>query len=285
MKRKIIEIDEEKCTGCGRCIPGCAEGALKIIDGKARLLSDLFCDGLGACIGHCPEQAITVIEREAEPYDEEKVLDERILPAGRNTLKEHLLHLKSHGAKDYLEQAEAYLQRHHIENPLETDEPEQSGSHHPGCPGSRSRSFVGIENAPSPSIGSTSDSELSHWPIQLHLVNPKAPHFHEAELLIAADCTAFSRADFHSRFLRGKKLIIACPKLEQGHDIYLQKLNELVTDAKIRSLSVLRMEVPCCAGLTAMVRHAVSLSGRTIPVKETIIGIEGDIVGESESPR
>ena len=283
MKRKIIEIDQEKCTGCGLCIPGCAEGALKIIDGKARLLSDLFCDGLGACIGHCPEQAIRVVEREAEAYDERKVLAEIIIPAGENTLREHLLHLKSHGAKEYLAQAERYLEEHQIQNPLEQRPHEDVSQRHSGCPGVGSRSFKTGGTGPCLCESHPAASALSHWPIQLHLIHPGAPHFEGADLLVAADCTAFSRGDFHSRFLQGRKLVIACPKLDHNQEVYLQKLIELITGSGIRSITVLRMEVPCCGGMTALIRRAVSLSGRTVPVREMILGIEGDIVANSET--
>ncbi len=287
MKRKIIEINDERCTGCGLCIPNCAEGALQIIDGKARLISELFCDGLGACLGHCPEQAISITEKEAEAYDEEKVLSDRIIPAGSNTLREHLLHLKDHGATLYLEQAIAYLKRYKIENPLNIQENQPAHTHHGGCPGSQSRA---IEREKSTETASPvlepeqcSSSDLSHWPIQLHLINPLAPHFNNADILIAADCVAFARADLHSRFLRGKKLVIACPKLDQGQDKYQIKLLSLVEDAKINSITVLRMEVPCCGGIVLLARQAVSSSSRTIPVKEVVIGIDGVIRSENWS--
>ncbi len=284
MKRKIIEIDEGKCTGCGQCIPNCAEGALKIIDGKARLISDLFCDGLGACLGHCPEQAIAVVEREAEDYNEERVLSERIIPAGVNTLKEHLQHLRDHGADQYLAEALAYLHRHGIDNPLRPSQVEAAPAHHGGCPGSQSRTFAQNNGALIHPLAQTEPSivsELSHWPIQLHLINPAAPHFQAADLLIAADCVAYARADLHSRFLRGKKLLIACPKLDHQQEIYLAKLIALIDEAQINSITVLRMEVPCCGGIVALARQAVSQSARSIPVKEVVIGIQGNIRSEN----
>lgn len=279
MKRKIIEINEEKCTGCGQCIPNCAEGALQIIDGKARLISDLFCDGLGACIGTCPEKAISITEREAEEYDEVKVLKERILPAGPNTLKEHLQHLKSHGADEYHKQAITYLHQQGIQIPL--DAPEPSPHHqHGSCPGSRAQSIERIPDKTVSTDGSIPLSELSHWPVQLHLINPLSPHFKEADLLIAADCVAFSRGDFHSRFLRGKKLVIACPKLDADQDMYLGKLTTMVEQSQINSITVMRMEVPCCGGIVSLAKKAVGLSSRSIPIKEVVIGIDGRISSE-----
>jgi NAD-dependent dihydropyrimidine dehydrogenase PreA subunit len=281
MKRKIIEINEDKCTGCGLCIPNCAEGALQVIDGKARLISDLFCDGLGACIGHCPEDAISVVEREAEEYDEEKVLAERILPAGANTLRQHLEHLRDHGATEYLNQALAYLEKEKIPNPLLRPQPPASPfTHGSGCPGSQSQA---IQRTPTPTIAATDGgaSELTHWPVQLHLINPAAPHFTGADLLISADCVAYARADLHSAFLRGKKLIIACPKLDHDQEVYLRKLIALVDDARINSITVLRMEVPCCGGIVALARQAVAQASRKIPIKEIIIGIDGGIRSEN----
>lgn len=281
MKRNIIEINEEKCTGCGLCIPNCAEGALQIIDGKARLMSDLFCDGLGACIGHCPENAITVVEREAEAYDEVKVLRDRILPAGVNTLRQHLEHLRDHGAINYLNQALAYLDENQIENPLKTPQPPaQPVSHGGGCPGSQSRSIQRPAAAAAAPV-EAGDSELTHWPVQLHLIHPAAPHFKGADLLISADCVAYARADLHTAFLRGKKLIIACPKLDHDQDIYMGKLMALVDEAKINSITVLRMEVPCCGGIVSLARQAVSQATRKIPVKEIVIGIDGGIRSEN----
>jgi len=288
MTRKIIHIDEEKCTGCGLCIPNCAEGALQIIDGKARLISDLFCDGLGACIGHCPEQAITITEREAEAYDEDKVLAERIIPAGENTLREHLLHLQSHGAEQYFKQALHNLQRNHIANPLEAPKTQYiPHTHGSGCPGSQVRTIIRNGQQESCKVKSeneaTIQSELSHWPIQLHLINPSAPYFYGAELLLAADCVAYARADMHSRFLRGKKLIILCPKLDHEQENYFSKLIKLLEEAHINSITILRMEVPCCGGIVSLAQKAVKESSRSIPIKEIIIGIDGDIRSENWS--
>ena len=203
MKRKIIQIDEEKCTGCGLCIPNCHEGAMQLIDGKARLISDLFCDGLGACIGHCPEGAIEIIEREAEPYDERKVM-EAMIPKGRNTIMAHLDHLRDHNETEFLQQAINYLKENNIMiNPEKiTDAPHGEC----GCPGSAARDFnaePAVEthrNASLPAV----PSQLRQWPVQLHLLNPQASYFKNADVLLAADCAAFAMGNFHDRFLKGK---------------------------------------------------------------------------------
>ncbi|MBN1411471.1 MAG: 4Fe-4S binding protein [Spirochaetales bacterium] len=277
-KRKIISIDEEKCTGCGLCIPNCPEGAIKIIDDKARLISDLFCDGLGACLGHCPEGAITVEEREAEPYDERRVMA-NIVMQGTNTVIEHLKHLKDHNETEYLKTATAYLAEQGIDNPL----PEQKTySFHSGCPGSRIRDFSGDEeDMPGDSETGSRSSRLKQWPVQLHLVSPVAPYFRKADVLLAADCTAFSIGDFHKEFLKGKALAVACPKLDQGLDTYIDKISSMIDDAEINTLTVMMMEVPCCFGLLNIAREAVSRAGRKIPVKSLVVGLKGKILEET----
>ena len=198
MKRDILKIDEELCNGCGLCVPNCQEGALKIIDGKARLVSELLCDGLGACIGYCPEGAITIEKREAEPFSQ----------------------------------------------PVLSDLP----------------------------------SELRQWPIQMHLLNPNAPYFLGADLLLAADCTAFSSGNFHRGFLKGKSLAIACPKLDQGIDVYTGKLTAMIDTAKVNTITVMMMEVPCCGGLLQIVKTALARSTRKVPVKQIIISISGEVL-------
>ena len=279
MKRKIIKIDEEKCNGCGLCIPECPEGAIQIIDGKARLVSDLMCDGLGACLGHCPEDAITIEEREAEPYDERKVM-ENIIKAGPNTIKAHLAHLKDHGQDDFYAEAVAYLKEKNIDIPKE-EEPPMAHPPMGGCPGSRSMAFT--KEAPAAvteTLEGERPSQLTHWPIQMHLIGPNAPQYQGADLLLAADCTAFSLGDFHKDYLKGKTLAIACPKLDEGQEIYVEKLKALIDQAKINTLTVMIMQVPCCGGLLRLAQKAAEEAERKIPVKAVVVGIQGDILKE-----
>jgi len=282
MKRKIIRIDEEKCNGCGICIPNCHEGAMQLIDGKARLISDLFCDGLGACIGHCPEGAIEIIEREAEPYDERKVM-EIMVPKGRNTIMAHLEHLRDHNEEVFLRQAIDYLKEHNI---MMTPEKSIEHSHgEGGCPGSIARDFnvnndiaeahaeahnyAPLQHAP---------SELRQWPVQLHLLNPQASYFKNADVVLAADCAAFAMGNFHERFMKGKSIAIACPKLDSNKESYIQKLTSMIADTKINSLHVVMMEVPCCGGLLQMAQMARTNAGRNVPVKQTIVSLKGDVI-------
>lgn len=211
MKRMVVRIDEEKCDGCGKCVPGCAEGALKIMDGKARLVKDSYCDGLGACLGVCPRGAITLEEREADPFSIDEV----------------------------------------------------TRSPHEGCPGSGLRT---------PLVGAA--SEAGQWPLQLHLVPVNAPFFRNAELLIAADCVPPAFPGFHNSLLRGRKLIIACPKLDDTSG-YLEKLTDIIRLNEPASITVAFMEVPCCAGLVALVRHALERSGKQIPLSLVRIGVDG----------
>ena len=231
MKRKIIKIDEDKCDGCGVCVPACAEGALQIIDGKARLLEETYCDGLGACLGECPQGAITMEEREAEAFDEEEVK----------------LHLKS--KKEEVE-------------PLPC-----------GCPSAAAKSWeAGGEEtiAKVPSL-------LSHWPVKLKLVSPGAPYFNRDELLMAADCVPFAHGNFHNNFLEDKALITGCPKFDEM-EYYLEKLTEILKSSQIKTITVARMEVPCCSGWLALAKRAVKASGKEIEVEEKVIGIQGEIV-------
>jgi ferredoxin len=278
MKRKIIGIDHEKCNGCGLCIPNCPEGAIQMIDGKARLISDLFCDGLGACLGHCPEGAITVEEREAEPYDERKVM-ENIVRQGPDTIKAHLSHLEEHNETVYLEEAVAFLKEKGVPLPGRNGEGGRSSAGHQGCPGSRSMSFAG--GKPAPSRAADAPSELAHWPIQLHLISPMAQQYQGADVLLAADCSAFSAGNFHSRFLKGKALIIACPKLDEGQDVYLAKLKALIENAHINTLTVLVMQVPCCGGLLRLAKQAAEQAGRKIPIKAVVLSLQGEVLQEN----
>jgi len=275
MKRKIIEINDALCDGCGNCVPNCAEGAIQMIDGKARLISDLFCDGLGACLGHCPEGAITIEEREAEKYDERRVM-ENIVKAGPNTIKAHLDHLRDHNEQGYLAEALAYLKERNI---FIKEEKGGYMSHHGGgCPGMRMvdnrNEQRGAPAGEQVSIG----SELRQWPIQLHLLNPHAPYFQDADLLIAADCVAFSFGNFHQRFLKGKTLVILCPKLDEGLDGYIEKLTSIFKDNNVKSVTVAHMEVPCCFATLQLVEDALRKSGKNIVLKEYTVSLKGEIL-------
>ena len=276
MKRQIIKIDEEKCTGCGDCIINCPEGALQMIDGKARLVSEVACDGLGACIGHCPFDAITVEEREAPPYDERLVVAE-IAAKGPNVLKAHLLHLKEHGQSQYLGEALTWLRENGISIP-DLGKTDAGHGTSCGCPGAAPRDLS--REAPKTAPMGDIPSALSHWPIQLHLISPAAAYFRKADLLVAADCTAFTVGNFHGNWLAGKKLVIACPKLDDGTDVYLEKLVALIDQAEVNTITVMIMEVPCCGGLSQLVQKAAAQAGRKVPIKEVVVGIGGDILRE-----
>lgn len=286
MQRQIIAIDEKKCTGCGDCIPACPEGALQVIDGKARLISDLFCDGLGACIGCCPTGAMTVETREAEPYNERRVMIESIVPAGKNVIAAHLRHLADHGQQAFLEEALQCLKELGIENslqqPASAASHAHSGHHHGGgCPGSAMRSFGSKSNQP---LAASSDAQqpsaLRQWPIQLHLVSPEAPYYHGSDLLLAADCAAFAVGNFHTAFMQGKSLAIACPKLDSGMEVYVEKLAIMIERSRINTITVALMEVPCCGGLMTLVAEALRRTSRKVPVKRIVIGLEGNVLSE-----
>ena len=269
MERQIIRIDEEKCDGCGLCAKGCPEGALQMIDGKARLVSEITCDGLGACIGECPRGAIAIETREAAPYDERSTLD-NLLPRGANTLKAHLKHLRDHGQTEYLAQATAHLRELGLVAPA-----------HQGCPGSAPLSLEPMaaarqeSRAAAPRAGLA--SQLTQWPVQLHLISPQNPAFQGADLLVAADCTAFAMADFNQTCLPGKKLVIACPKLDSNQDVYLAKLTALIDEAKVNTITVMIMEVPCCGGLLRTARMAAERAGRKVPIKAVVVGVDGAV--------
>lgn len=282
MKRKIISIDKEKCTGCGQCIPDCPEGALQVIEGKACLVGDLFCDGLGACIGTCPEGAISVVEREAEPYDERAVMA-TILPQGDAVIRAHLEHLAGHGQEDLYREAVTYLKEHGIAVPEHSGPVRRSLPRHGGhlpfgsCPGSASRSIVRKERGARAQPAEAGSSELRQWPVQLALLHPAAPYFDGADLLIAADCVPFAYAGFHAELLEGKILIVFCPKLDADIEGYIEKLAEIFSRHEVRSITVARMEVPCCGGVRYVVDQALERAGKTIPITETTITIEGGI--------
>ena len=291
MIREIVKIDEELCDGCGDCIPNCVEGALQIIDGKARLISELMCYGLGACLGHCPQDAITIEKREAEDYDEVVVITQMI-SSGKATVFAHLKHLQEHGETEFLQQALTYIRANREAMPFEISEVhellhnenknEVAGSGdcaNGGCPGSAPMAFDagGIKMAPP--IGQV-PSALTQWPIQMHLINPVASYFYGADLLIAADCAGFAYGNFHEDYMKGRKMVIACPKLDQGQDIYIQKLVRLIDEARVNTITTVIMEVPCCGGLSQMVKMATQMASRKVPIKEVIISIRGEVLSE-----
>lgn len=256
MIRKMVKIDEDKCNGCGECVPSCAEGAIQIIDGKARLVSDQLCDGLGACLGDCPVGAITIEEREADEFDEAAVND----------------HLKEIGRAPLAHQAAPIAPAHGgcPSAAVKSFAPPAGG----GCPSARAINFDKTPASDSPAPGSR-PSRLAQWPVQLHLVPPTAPFFQGADVVLAADCAPFAYADFQEELLKGKALAIACPKLDDTTP-YVDKLTAMITQSNIKSLTVVHMEVPCCNGLVSMARQAIAKSGRDIPFETVCIGIRGD---------
>jgi len=239
--RNIIRIDESKCDGCGLCASSCAEGAIQIIDGKAKLISETYCDGLGACLGECPRGAITIEQRAAAPFDEKAV-------------------------------------RQHLQkNKPQPQSPAKPHGH--VCPGTMLRSFTPAKPV-SENAGKV-PSQLATWPVQLSLVPVQAPYFQNAELLLVADCVPFALADFHSRYLRGKPVIIGCPKLDDAAG-YVEKLAEILASNEIVSLTVIHMEVPCCGGLSRIAQTALNRCGKDVPLKDITIGIRGGVVQELE---
>jgi NAD-dependent dihydropyrimidine dehydrogenase PreA subunit len=294
MIREIVKIDEDLCNGCGLCVPNCHEGALQIIDGKARLISELMCDGLGACIGHCPEGAITIEEREAEAYDETTVIAQMV-KSGKNTVFAHLKHLQDHGETGFLKEATTWLRAnrealpftiaevHELLNGSREQKSAPSAGDGCGCAGSAPQAFAaagGLRMAAPVTAPASGDSELTQWPVQLHLINPATSYFNGADLLVAADCAAFAHGDFHRTFIKGKKLVIACPKLDNSKETYIQKIIRLIDDSKVNTISVVIMEVPCCGGLIQMVQYAAQVANRRVPVKSVTISIRGDVLEE-----
>jgi len=259
MLRKIIEIDESKCDGCGDCIPSCAEGALAVVNGKVKLVRDLLCDGLGACLGTCEKGALKIIERESEAFDHAAV-------------ESHLATRARHGP-----------------GMLRALPAEPSSG---GCPGTRpvtlapaqtpaaprrGLAVVQAEGPALPSRPAVGGSQLSQWPVQLHLVSPGAPYFQDADLLVAADCVPFAYARFHEDFLAGKRLVVGCPKLDDNQ-AYIGKLAQILSRGTIRSVTVVKMVVPCCGGIAMAARQALALSGKEIPYREITVGIEGGVL-------
>ena len=254
VKRNIIKINEELCNGCGLCAKGCHEGALQIIDGKARLISELYCDGLGACIGDCPMNAISVEEKEVEAYDEIAVI-KRIIPKGDKVLEAHLQHLKNHGEMNLLQQGIQYLKDNDIPVPALTQPQPQNV-----IPVSQLSAFKPM-------------SVSINWPVQLHLINPQSGVFNNADLLLVADCVAYANPKLYSELLVGKKLAIACPKLDVNKESYVNKLIQMIDDSKINSLTVAIMEVPCCGGLIRLVEMAMNQSERKVPMTKVVVKI------------
>jgi NAD-dependent dihydropyrimidine dehydrogenase PreA subunit len=243
--RKIIQIDEEKCNGCGVCVPSCAEGALQVINGKARLIAEKYCDGLGACLRECPQNALKVIERTADDFDE--------LAVGE--------HMKASGSA----------------NGTFDEEPAAMPC---GCPSANIRSFAPAatcEQANQPATQSSAASDLTHWPIQIRLVPPSAPFLKGADLLVAADCTPVAYPDFHRDFLRGKAVMIGCPKFDEAQ-AYVQKFADIFKNAGVASVTVLTMEVPCCQGLPVIVKKGMEISGKKVPLTQIIISAKGEVL-------
>ena len=239
--RKIIEIDDELCDGCGQCVPGCAEGAIEIIDGKAQLVSESYCDGLGACLGECPNGAIRIVEREAEDFDENAVE----------------LYLKEKAEKP-------------VELPLAC-----------GCPSNLVQTFIPTDRGEEEiAIDSKprAESTLSHWPVQINLVPPNAPFLKGADLLVASDCTPLAYPNFHQDFLKGKVVMIGCPKFDDVED-YILKFTEIFKTADIKNITAIIMEVPCCSGLPVIIERAMAAAGKEIPIEEIVISTRGEILG------
>ncbi|MBP7175048.1 MAG: 4Fe-4S dicluster domain-containing protein [Thermoclostridium sp.] len=258
MKRKIIEIDREKCNGCGLCVDACHEGAISLVDGKAELISDEYCDGLGDCLPECPTGAIRIIERDAEQYNHELVMkrmEERKDTANAPSSHETSCHATS-----------AHASAHHAG----------------GCPGQRAMRLqrpVQPQQREAPVQNESLPSELSQWPVQLSLIHPHAQYLSGGDLLIAADCCAYAYSSFHKDFIAGKITVIGCPKLDDVES-YIEKLTEIFSFNDIRSVTVTRMEVPCCGGIVHAVKKAMLQAGKIIPYREVVISTDGRIVSD-----
>jgi len=256
VKREIVIIDEDLCNGCGDCIVGCSEGALQIVDGKAKLVKEDFCDGFGDCVGTCPTGALTIEERDVVAFDEEAT-------------KQHLLSTQGVEAVWRMEEAQKKHQT-----------TEETPSSHQGCPGSRMREIKRDEEKPAVDAntgGQAIPSELTQWPVQIHLVPPTAPYFQNKELVVMNTCGAIASADVHWRYLRGRSVVVGCPKLDNTQP-YASKIAEILKANNIPKVIIARMEVPCCGGLTMIVQQAVEMSGRTdLVVQEDIIGVDGSM--------
>ena len=290
MLRQIIEIDEELCNGCGDCVTACAEGAIQLIDGKARLINEIFCDGLGACVGDCPVNAITVSEKDVPAYDE-KLTILNLIPKGRNTVIAHLKHLKDHRMKTYVHQALDVLH----EKGIDITPADIHGQG--GCPSCQTKVMdkkesldkmnADILKAGAHDIESQPESrqavikpavKLRQWPIQMHLVSPYAPYFENADVLLAADCVPLAYSNFHTEILGEMAFALACPKLDSNKDAYLNKLIAMITESNIKSLTVAIMEVPCCSGLVQLAKQAIQISGVDLPLHIRMVKISGELV-------
>lgn len=262
--RQVIKIDEELCNGCGLCVPSCAEGALQIVDGKAKLVADRYCDGLGACLGECPQGALSFESREAEDFDEAAAM-EHVRAMGREPEPHEHHHHHAH-------------QGHH------NHQPAVDAHKHGGfvCPSARTIDRTREPMAQeTPAAQGTVASELRQWPVKLYLVNPNAPYFQDADLLVAADCVPFAYGGLHPDFMRGKVVVTGCPKFDDT-SLYFEKLSEIVRVNNIRSVTVLKMEVPCCGGMFRIADAAVVASGKDIPVKSVTISMTGEIRDEAQ---
>lgn len=268
VKRQIINIDHDKCTGCGLCVPDCPEGALQIIDGKAHLISDIFCDGLGACIGTCPEGAISTIEREAKGYDERQTMV-NIIKGGSNVIKAHLKHLKDHAQTEYFNIAVEVLKEKGIPVP---DLSEQLPC---GCPGTAMRVIEPEEE--DGGTGEERGSSLRQWPVQIHLLHPKAPFFENSHLLLLSDCVAVANPNLHQQLIHGKTVAMGCPKLDDS-GAYIEKLTEILKQNRIKSLTVAIMEVPCCGGMVKIAQEAIKRSGKQVPLIKEMVSLKGKIL-------
>jgi Pyruvate/2-oxoacid:ferredoxin oxidoreductase delta subunit len=254
--REVVKIDDEKCDGCGLCVPACAEGAIQIIDGKARLVDDKYCDGLGACLGECPQDAITIEEREADGFDGAAV-EKHLAATGAAGPARGAVTAESEGAR-----AEAHAQT-----------AEEIAC---GCPGATTMDMRAGRKPEGAESGRLS-SWLAQWPVKIELVNPQAPYFEDADLMVIADCSPLAYANAHPDLIKDRAIAIGCPKFGDV-EFYMKKLSAIVADNNIHTVAVARMEVPCCGGLTRAVHEAVKASGKNVPVEEIIVGIGGEIL-------
>ena len=269
MIREIVKIDENKCNGCGECVPGCAEGAIRIIDGKAKLVADNLCDGLGACLGDCPQDALHVTTLEVEAYDEPSVLSylQQTAPA---QVERHVAHLREHGMESsYKPAAPVQAIPLHM-----TAASKPAAAPFPACPSAQPRQWqdaqpVVSDAAEAPRL----KSELRQWPVQLHLVPAQAPFYQGADLTLIADCVPFARPNFHAEYLKDSAVAVGCPKLDDGN-AYVRKVAQILANNDVRSLKVAYMEVPCCRGLVMIAQQALALSGKDIPFETEIVAIQ-----------
>lgn len=253
--REMVKIDEDKCDGCGLCVPSCAEGAIQIINGKAKLLADNLCDGLGACLGDCPQGAITIEKREADEFDEVAV-NEHLKKISR----EPIPHSHPVPAAGGCPSAQ-----------VKSFAPPAGG----GCPSAKLMNFSKRESAATGVTGQR-PSELRQWPVLLNLVPPTAPFLADKEVLLAADCAPFAYADFHKDILKGRSVVVGCPKFDDAQ-LYIEKLSAMIKSGGITKLVVAHMEVPCCSGLVAIAKQAIDASGIDMPLETIKIGIQGDL--------